>query len=61
MAPNKRGVTDSSPKADSGEIMESWGLELDSSDDEAPDEVTFEDSKAQALRSVKQALENGRR
>ncbi|XP_019730690.1 nucleolar protein 7 isoform X2 [Hippocampus comes] len=61
MAPKKRGVTDSLSKADSEEIMESWGLELGSSDDDAPDEVTFEDSKAQALRSVKQALENGRR
>ncbi|XP_051943508.1 nucleolar protein 7 [Hippocampus zosterae] len=61
MAPKKRGVTDSLSKADSEEIMESWGLELGSSDDEAPDEVTFEDSKAQALRNVKQALENGRR
>ncbi|XP_049603898.1 U3 small nucleolar RNA-associated protein NOL7 [Syngnathus scovelli] len=41
--------------------MESWNLELSSSDDEAPEEVTFKDSKAQALRSVSQALESARR
>ncbi|XP_077363454.1 U3 small nucleolar RNA-associated protein NOL7 [Festucalex cinctus] len=65
MAPKQRGVANSSPKADrSDETMESWSLELASSDDdedEAPEEVTFEDSKAQALRSVKQALESARR
>lgn len=32
-----------------------------SSDDEAPEEVTFEDSKAQALHSMKQALDSVRR
>uniref|UniRef100_A0A3Q2VRR5 Nucleolar protein 7 n=1 Tax=Haplochromis burtoni TaxID=8153 RepID=A0A3Q2VRR5_HAPBU len=32
-----------------------------SSDDEAPEEVTFEDSKAAALRSMKQALDTARR
>lgn len=36
-------------------------LLLSSSDDEAPEEVTFEDSKAQALHSMKQALDSVRR
>ncbi|XP_061654770.1 nucleolar protein 7 isoform X1 [Phyllopteryx taeniolatus] len=62
MAPKQRGVRAKSSKADrSDEIMESCGLELGSSDDDAPEVVTFEDSKAQALRSVKQALESARR
>lgn len=34
---------------------------LESSDDEAPEEVTFEDSKAQAVRSMRQALDTARR
>uniref|UniRef100_A0A673AKU9 Nucleolar protein 7 n=1 Tax=Sphaeramia orbicularis TaxID=375764 RepID=A0A673AKU9_9TELE len=40
---------------------DNFNLVLDSSDDEAPEEVTFEDSRAQALRSMKQALETARR
>lgn len=40
---------------------EKFSLMLDSSDDEAPEEVTFEDSKTQALRSMKQALDTARR
>uniref|UniRef100_A0A3P8R4W2 U3 small nucleolar RNA-associated protein NOL7 C-terminal domain-containing protein n=1 Tax=Astatotilapia calliptera TaxID=8154 RepID=A0A3P8R4W2_ASTCA len=40
---------------------ESFTLSLESSDDEAPEEVTFEDSKAAALRSMKQALDTARR
>ncbi|GLD50680.1 nucleolar protein 7 [Lates japonicus] len=40
---------------------EMFSLMLDSSDDEAPEEVTFEDSKTQALRSMKQALDTARR
>lgn len=39
----------------------SYNLLLSSSDDEAPEEVTFEDSKAQALHSMKQALNSVRR
>lgn len=34
---------------------------LSSSDDEAPDEVTFEDSKAAALQSMKLALDSAKR
>ncbi|XP_035526224.1 nucleolar protein 7 [Morone saxatilis] len=40
---------------------ESFSLTLESSDDEAPEEVTFEDSKAAALRSMKEALDSARR
>ncbi|XP_063075303.1 nucleolar protein 7 isoform X2 [Engraulis encrasicolus] len=36
-------------------------LQFDSSDDEAPEEVNFEDSKRSALQSVKDALEASRR
>lgn len=41
--------------------IDSFDLLLSSSDDEAPEEVTFEDSKAQALHSMKQALDSVRR
>ncbi|XP_061879040.1 nucleolar protein 7 [Entelurus aequoreus] len=34
---------------------------FDSSEDEGPEEVTFEDSKAEALQSVEQALQSARR
>lgn len=37
------------------------GPGLSSSDDEAPDEVTFEDSKTAALQSIKLALDSARR
>uniref|UniRef100_A0A671X1L9 Nucleolar protein 7 n=1 Tax=Sparus aurata TaxID=8175 RepID=A0A671X1L9_SPAAU len=40
---------------------EHFSLMLASSDDEAPEEVTFEDSKTEALRSMKQALDTARR
>lgn len=40
---------------------DSLNLSVSSSDDEAPEEVTFEDSKAQALRSMNQALDAVRR
>ncbi|XP_070829813.1 U3 small nucleolar RNA-associated protein NOL7 [Chaetodon trifascialis] len=43
------------------EQADNFSLTLDSSDDEAPEEVTFEDSKAEALRSMKQALDTARR
>ncbi|XP_076151508.1 U3 small nucleolar RNA-associated protein NOL7 [Alosa pseudoharengus] len=36
-------------------------IQFDSSDDEAPEEVTFDDSKKSALQSVKDALEASRR
>lgn len=36
-------------------------LQFESSDDEAPEEVNFEDSKKSALQSVKDALEASRR
>ncbi|XP_041847702.1 nucleolar protein 7 [Melanotaenia boesemani] len=45
----------------SEEPQEHLKLALDSSDDEAPEEVTFDDSKAQALRSMKHALDTARR
>ncbi|XP_077412887.1 U3 small nucleolar RNA-associated protein NOL7 [Vanacampus margaritifer] len=62
MAPKHRGVANSSSKTDrSDETTKSWSMDFASSDDEAPEEVTFEDSKAQAMRSVKQALESARR
>merc|ERR1719357_1107592 len=58
----QRGKAASSLKAaDSETPMENFSLALESSDDEAPEEVTFEDSKAQALRSMKQALDTARR
>ncbi|XP_067462868.1 U3 small nucleolar RNA-associated protein NOL7 [Thunnus thynnus] len=58
----QRGKTASSLKAaDSEKPMEDFSLALESSDDEAPEEVTFEDSKTQALRSMKQALDTARR
>ncbi|XP_071348537.1 U3 small nucleolar RNA-associated protein NOL7 [Trachinotus anak] len=62
MAKKQRGKTTSASKtADNENQAEDFSLMLESSDDEAPEEVTFEDSKAQALRSMKQALETARR
>lgn len=62
MAKNQRGEAASSSKMT---VIENeardFSLVLASSEDEAPDEVTFEDSKAQALRSMKQALDTARR
>lgn len=58
----QRGKRASTLKAAVGETpMEDFSLALESSDDEAPEEVTFEDSKTQALRSMKQALDTARR
>uniref|UniRef100_A0A3B4GVB9 Nucleolar protein 7 n=1 Tax=Pundamilia nyererei TaxID=303518 RepID=A0A3B4GVB9_9CICH len=51
----------SSKTVDIEKPAESFTLSLESSDDEAPEEVTFEDSKAEALRSMKQALDTARR
>ncbi|KAM4551531.1 U3 small nucleolar RNA-associated protein NOL7 [Odontesthes bonariensis] len=62
MAKKQRGKTTSSMKAtDSEKPTERFILALESSDDEAPEEVTFEDSKVQALRSMKHALDTARR
>ncbi|CAK6980302.1 nucleolar protein 7 [Scomber scombrus] len=58
----QRGEEESSLNVvDSETTMEKFSLALDSSDDEAPEEVTFEDSKAEALRSMKEALDTARR
>lgn len=43
------------------EMAENFNLTLESSDDEAPEEVNFEESKASALQSRKDALETSRR
>lgn len=62
MPKKQRGKASSSSKtADMEKPAESFILSLESSDDEAPEEVTFEDSKAAALRSMKQALDTARR
>ncbi|XP_034744501.1 nucleolar protein 7 isoform X2 [Etheostoma cragini] len=62
MAKKQRGKAASSSKtADMKKQTENFSLLLESSDDEAPEEVTFEDSKAEALRSMKQALDTARR
>ncbi|AWP03569.1 putative nucleolar protein 7 isoform 2 [Scophthalmus maximus] len=65
MARKQRGATahGSSKTADNGDggHAEHFSLLLESSDDEAPEEVTFEDSKTQALRSMKDALDTVRR
>ncbi|XP_026230696.1 nucleolar protein 7-like [Anabas testudineus] len=62
MAKKQRGKTSSPLKAADGEKQtENFSLMLDSSDDEAPEEVTFGDSKAQALQSLKEALDTAKR
>lgn len=62
MAKKQRGEAASASKtADIEKQTQDFSLVLASSDDEAPEEVTFEDSKAQALRSMKQALDTARR
>uniref|UniRef100_UPI0037E7596E U3 small nucleolar RNA-associated protein NOL7 n=1 Tax=Semicossyphus pulcher TaxID=241346 RepID=UPI0037E7596E len=62
MAKKQRGKkAPSSKTADIEEQTEDFSLVLASSDDEAPEEVTFEDSKTEALRSMKQALDRARR
>ena len=63
MAKKQRGKTTSSSSKtlDKGKQAEQFRLVLESSEDEAPEEVTFEDSKAAALRSLKQALDADRR
>ncbi|XP_059199788.1 nucleolar protein 7 [Centropristis striata] len=62
MAKKQRGEKASSPNtADNVNQTEYFSLMLESSDDEAPEEVTFEDSKAAAFQSMKQALDTARR
>ncbi|XP_054623982.1 nucleolar protein 7 [Dunckerocampus dactyliophorus] len=62
MATRKRGRLAGSSKVQHHEAaMKTFGVEFHSSDDEAPEEMTFEDSRAEALRSAKQALEIARR
>lgn len=62
MVKKQRGKTVSSSKPTVvGKLAENWGLLESSSDDEAPEEVTFEDSKAQAVHSMRQALASVRR
>ncbi|KAM9323228.1 U3 small nucleolar RNA-associated protein NOL7 isoform 2-T2 [Pholidichthys leucotaenia] len=62
MAKKQRGKTGLSKKAAASKKQtEDFNLVLQSSDDEAPEEVSFEASKAQALRSVKQALDTAKR
>nr|XP_061795106.1 nucleolar protein 7-like [Nerophis lumbriciformis] len=62
MAPKQRAAkSDSSKMNKSDDRSDGFCLEMSSSDDEAPEEVTFEDSKAQALRSVELALKDARR
>ncbi|XP_043991245.1 nucleolar protein 7 [Gambusia affinis] len=48
-------------KAENKKGAHDFNLALDSSDDEAPEEVTFEDSKARAVESLKLALDTARR
>ncbi|XP_024865709.2 nucleolar protein 7 [Kryptolebias marmoratus] len=62
MAKTQRGETTSPAKKAATKIpTENFNLCLESSEDEAPEEVTFEDSKARALRSMKQTLDTARR
>ncbi|KAI3374175.1 hypothetical protein L3Q82_006033 [Scortum barcoo] len=62
MAKKQRGETASLSKtADMQKQAENFSLVSGSSDDEAPEEVSFEESKARALRSMKQALDTARR
>lgn len=62
MVKKQRGKTvSSSMPTFVGKQTENLSLLEFSSDDEAPEEVTFEDSKAQALHSMRQALAAVRR
>ncbi|TKS79341.1 Nucleolar protein 7 [Collichthys lucidus] len=58
MARRQRGEA---VRSSSGKLTDEPSLTLPDSDDEAPEEVTFEDSKVEALRSMKQALDTARR
>nr|XP_020510348.1 nucleolar protein 7-like [Labrus bergylta] len=62
MAKKQRGGTTSSSKTQKiVEPTDNFSLMLTSSDDEEPEEVTFEDAKTEALRSMKLALDGARR
>nr|XP_020482325.1 nucleolar protein 7-like [Labrus bergylta] len=62
MAKKQRGGTTSSSKTQKMvEPTDNFSLMLTSSDDEEPEEVTFEDAKTEALRSMKLALDGARR
>lgn len=62
MARKQRGKAASSMKQTvGGQSADNLILMQESSDDEAPEEVTFVDSKAEALSSMKRALDSVRR
>ncbi|TNN39231.1 Nucleolar protein 7 [Liparis tanakae] len=62
MAKGQRGNAASATKTtEMDPRTEGFSLMLTSSDDEGPEEMTFEDSKAEALRSMKEALLSARR
>ncbi|XP_029380835.1 nucleolar protein 7-like isoform X1 [Echeneis naucrates] len=63
MAKDQRGKTTTSPskKTDTEKQTEDTTMVFESSDDEAPEEVTFDASRTEALRSMKQALDTARR
>ncbi|KAM6954042.1 U3 small nucleolar RNA-associated protein NOL7 [Aplochiton taeniatus] len=62
MAKKQHGtVATLSRKIHSEKMTNNFNETFDSSDEDAPEEVTFEDSKASALQSIKEALETARR
>uniref|UniRef100_A0A8C7WXG0 Nucleolar protein 7 n=1 Tax=Oryzias sinensis TaxID=183150 RepID=A0A8C7WXG0_9TELE len=63
MVKSKRGTTTASAKksVDTEKTSETLCQGLESSDDDAPEEVTFGDSKTEALRSLKLALDSAKR
>uniref|UniRef100_A0A8C9S7U9 Nucleolar protein 7 n=1 Tax=Scleropages formosus TaxID=113540 RepID=A0A8C9S7U9_SCLFO len=62
MAEKRRaGLAGPQGKTKSRKMVEKVRLEETSSEDEAPEEVTFEDSKAAAVQRMKDALETARR
>lgn len=62
MVKRQRGkVASKAKQSEAVKRAELLGPCLTSSDDEAPDEVTFEDSKTAALQSMKLALDSARR
>lgn len=64
MAKNQRGrqtESDSKTRGNSKKEAEMSNFSLNSSDDEAPEEVTFEESKSDALRCLKETLNTVRR
>ena len=61
MAKRQHGKSFRDRTTDSEKMTEHFDLGLNSSDDEAPEEVTFEDSKASAIKRMKNALETAKR